>query len=108
MSFIERYDPEKDLDEKIESRVDIYNKQTNGRKSITVVVGLVLSKEDEKMFLSKAREKLNTAGFRKMMPEYNNSKDSYCFQGNVCDELKPIIHELFNIPKSDIILHKIK
>lgn len=105
MSIIERYDPTKDLDEKINSRVHIYNKQTHGRKSITVVVGLDVSKENEKLFLKTSQERLATSGYKKLMPEYADKDESFCFNGDKRRELKAIIHELFGIPKEDIIVH---
>lgn len=95
-TFVERYDPIKDLDELLGEKINIYNMSTRGRKSLTVVTGLDLNMEDEKIFLSRGKERFSTAGYKKMVPEFDQKDESYCFNGDKRLECKQLIMELFH------------
>ncbi len=102
-NFIERYDPTKELDEIMNEKINIYNMSTHGRKSLTVITGLVLDKDQEKLFLSKGKEKFSTAGYRKLITEFDQKNDSYCFNGDKRVECKDLIKKLFD--KSDNVFN---
>ncbi len=94
--ILERYDPTKELEETLSEKINIYNMATHGRKSLTVITGLVLSKDDEKLFLSKGKEKFSTAGYKKIIPEYDSKNESYCFNGDKRLQCKELIMKLFD------------
>lgn len=104
-NFLERYDPNKDLDEALGGNIHIYNLATHGRKSLTVIVGLELSKEQEKIFLSKGKDKLSTAGYKKLIPEYDPKNESFVFNGDKRIECQELISKLFSIPDDKFNIH---
>jgi translation initiation factor 1 (eIF-1/SUI1) len=101
--LFERYDPTKELEETLSEKINIYNMGTHGRKSLTVITGLVLDKDEEKLFLTKGKEKFSTSGYRKLIKEYDNKNDSYCFNGDKRLECKELIMKLFD--KSDSVFN---
>ena len=103
--LVERYDPTKDLEEALGGIIHIYNMPTHGRKSLTVVTGLVVDKKQEKLFLDKGKDKFSTAGYKKIIPEYDQKHESYVFNGDKRLDSKELIMKLFNYPEDKIIIH---
>lgn len=102
-NIAESYDPTKDLDASLNEKINIYIMPTFGRKCLTVITGLNLSKEQEKLFLSKAKEKFSTAAYKKIIPEFDNHNESYCCNGDKRVESKELIIKLFD--KSDHVFY---
>ncbi len=90
------FDASKELEEVLGEKINIYNMHTRGSKSITVITGLKLSKNEEKEFLSKGKEKFSTAGYKKIVPEFDQKNDSYCFPGDNRLGSKELIMKLFD------------
>ena len=103
--ILDRYDPTKELEESLDEKIHIYNMQTHGRKSITVVIGLILSKENEQLFLTKAKDKFSTAGYKKIIPVYDQKREAFCFNGDKRLESKELIMKLFDKANDVFIIH---
>ncbi len=103
--LLERFDPTKELEESLSEKINIYNMQTHGRKSLTVVTGLILDKQQANDFLTKAKDKLSTAGYKKIIPEYDQKRESYCFNGDKRLECKELIMKLLNKSNDVINIH---
>lgn len=104
-NIAESYDPTRDLDDSLNEKINIYMMPTFGRKCLTVVTGLRLSKEQEKLFLSKAKEKFSTAAYKKIIPEFDNNSDSYCFNGDKRLESKQLLIQLFDKSEHVFYIH---
>ena len=103
--ILERFDATKDLDQQLNEKINIYNMPTHGRKSLTVITGLFLNKEEEKLFLTKGKEKLSTSGYKKVIKEYDPKNESFVFSGDKRLESKELIMKLFDKSNNVFNIH---
>ena len=72
----------KEFEDALNEKIHIHLQVKTARKCITIIDGLELTPEEEKTFLKKAKTKFATSGYKKLMTEYNESKEVYCFFGD--------------------------
>jgi translation initiation factor 1 (eIF-1/SUI1) len=112
-----------ELEEMMNNKIEIKT-QARGRKTTTVVVGLILNKEKEKEFLKSIKKKMAATGTKKSVTEdelsmgsYHKDKskrgqpkdrtipriDIFLFTGNCKDTIKNILISDFDISEESII-----
>jgi translation initiation factor 1 (eIF-1/SUI1) len=88
------YDLTNELDEKFDDIIHLYKINTNGRKCITVMKGMELTRDMHTLF----KQKLATNLFEKSVNEY-------CFNGDKREELKILLMKNYGRSSKSIVLH---
>ena len=69
----------KEFEEALNEKIHIHLLVKTARKCIPIIDGLELASEEEKTFLKAAKTKFATSGYKKLMTEYNDKAEVYCF-----------------------------
>ncbi len=93
----------KEFQNQINEKIHLYLMSKAGRKCLTVIDGLELTPEQEKGFLKLGKTKLCTTGYKKLMLEYNNKTEVYCFFGDHRNSFAELIKKEYG--KSDDLFH---
>jgi translation initiation factor 1 (eIF-1/SUI1) len=93
----------KEFEEALNEKIHIHLLVKTARKCITIIDGLELTSEEEKTFLKTAKTKFATSGYKKLMTEYNEKTEVYCFFGDKRYEFVELLKDKFG--KSNDVIH---
>jgi translation initiation factor 1 (eIF-1/SUI1) len=93
----------KEFEEALNEKIHIHLQVKTARKCITIIDGLELTPEEEKTFLKMAKTKFATSGYKKLMTEYNEKAEVYCFFGDKRYDFVELLKSKFG--KRDDIIH---
>ena len=88
IKLISQYDS---LSNTSDNEIHIY-KQSRGRKSDTIISGLIFeNKDDTKLFLSSCKKKFGIGGCHKMLLEINKDMMVFVFTGDMREKIKKLL-----------------
>lgn len=98
------YDPTKDLNKELDSKIHLYIKKRTKKKSLTfITVSELVNREiNIKKFINDMKTKLCCSG---TIVKNNSNIDMIQFQGDHRDILSTYLQDNYKVKKSDVIKH---
>lgn len=97
---------QEDKEQEIDLEIHMYKQPRGGKKSDTIITGLVFNNKDEnKQFLTMCKKKFGSGGCLKEMPELYKKGLVFVFTGDLRDKIKNLLVNEYGKNKDLIKMH---